>query len=49
MMSLWKKREFSSVFTTDLGQIEKIFPSLALTPSVKALGADFHFSTNSNA
>jgi hypothetical protein len=32
------------------GQIEKIFFSIsALTPSVKALGAEFNFCTNTNA
>jgi hypothetical protein len=31
------------------GQIEKIFSSSALTPSVKALGVDFNFCTNRNA
>jgi hypothetical protein len=40
----------SSAFISNLGRIEKFFFSIsALTPSVKALGADFNFCINRNA
>jgi hypothetical protein len=43
----YKAIKFS--ITSNFGQIEKIFSSSALTPSVKAFGADFNFCTNRNA